>query len=162
MSDEFGWLGGRDGRGELRFILPYTIVRQHGVRMVRFRVETILTQPGAAEDCEEQAFLTACLGWFKSRGADVVIPASTNTLFRTYPEGARAVPYGSYVLGLTQPLEQLWSGVHSKHRNVIRSAERKACAWFPAWSTPQLLMNSSRIPFAARPCPSWTRRPSIA
>jgi len=125
VSDEFGWLGGWSVGDQLRFVLPYTIVRQHGVRMVRFRVETIALQTGGDDLGEEQAFLNACLGWFRPYGADVIIPASTNTLFRTYPEGALAVPYGSYVIDLTQPLEQLWQRVHTKHRNVIRSAERK-------------------------------------
>lgn len=125
VSDEFGWLAGGGANRQPRFILPYTIVRQLGVRMVRFRVETIRTQPSVDDTHEEHAFLTACLGWFKSHSADVIIPASTNTLFRTFPQGARAVPYGSYVLDLTQSEEQLWSRVHAKHRNVIRSAEKK-------------------------------------
>ena len=55
-------------------------------------------------------------------GADVVIPATTNTIFRTYPDGATAAPYGSYVVDLTQTEEALWNKVHSKHRNVIRNA----------------------------------------
>jgi len=125
VSDAYGWLGGRDEGGTLRFILPYTIVRRHGVRMVRFRVETIVTQPTPDGMREERQFLDACLRWFKDNGAHVIIPASTNTLFRTFPDGAQAVPYGSYVLDLTPPEEELWNRVHPKHRNVIRGAQKK-------------------------------------
>ena len=42
VSDEYGWIGGFTNTGELRCILPYTIVRKAIFRMVRFRVETIL------------------------------------------------------------------------------------------------------------------------
>jgi len=125
VSDAYGWLGGWDERDTLRFVLPYTIVRRHGIRMVRFRVETIVMQPGHDDVRDECHFLNACLRWFKDNGAHVIIPASTNTLFRTFPDGAQAVPYGSYVLDLTPPEEQLWNRVHPKHRNVIRGAQKK-------------------------------------
>ena len=39
VSNEYGWLGGVDESGSLRCILPYTIVRKAGIRMIRFRVE---------------------------------------------------------------------------------------------------------------------------
>ena len=40
VGDEYGWLG-IDASETLRCILPYTVVRKAGVRMVRFRIETI-------------------------------------------------------------------------------------------------------------------------
>ena len=125
VSNEYGWLGGRNGGGELQFILPYTVVKQMGVRMIRFRVETMLLHPGADGMEEEKAFLNDALRHFSSLGADVIIPASTNTLFRTYPDSAAAVPYGSYILDLTRTEEELWKRLHAKHRNVIRNAQKK-------------------------------------
>src|SRR5439155_6856569 len=56
---------------------------------------------------------------------DLIIPASTNALFRTYPDNATAAPYGTYVIDLRQSEEILWKNVHSKHRNVIRNARNK-------------------------------------
>ena len=41
VGDEYGWLGGFSDNGELRCVLPYTIIRKAIFRMVRFRVETI-------------------------------------------------------------------------------------------------------------------------
>jgi lipid II:glycine glycyltransferase (peptidoglycan interpeptide bridge formation enzyme) len=55
----------------------------------------------------------------------MIIPATTNTIFRTYPDGAVAAPYGSYIIDLTEPEEMLWDNLHSKHRNVIRNAAKK-------------------------------------
>ena len=41
VADEYGWIGGTDDTGKVRCILPYTVIRKAGIRMVRFRVETI-------------------------------------------------------------------------------------------------------------------------
>jgi len=123
VGDEYGWLGGFDEAGTLRCVLPYTIVRKAVLRMVRFRVETMLMGDLPVE--EEKTFLNSAMDRFREAGADLVIPATTNTIFRTYPDGATAAPYGSYVVDLTQPEAVLWDNLHSKHRNVIRNASKK-------------------------------------
>lgn len=124
VGDEYGWLAGRDEQGETRCILPYTIVRKLMVRMVRFRVETIPVGRGLTIE-EEKSFLNSAVGFFREMGAAAIIPAATNTLFRTYPDGAAAAPYASYIIDLTPPEEKLWENLHSKHRNVIRNARNK-------------------------------------
>jgi lipid II:glycine glycyltransferase (peptidoglycan interpeptide bridge formation enzyme) len=63
--------------------------------------------------------------YFQSIRADIIIPATTNTIFRTYPNGAVVAPYGTLIIDLDQPEETLWGNVHSKHRNVIRNAAKK-------------------------------------
>jgi lipid II:glycine glycyltransferase (peptidoglycan interpeptide bridge formation enzyme) len=92
--------------------------------MVRFRVETIPVG-GDREVGEEKAFLNSAVEYFRFHGADMIIPATTNTIFRTYPDGAVAAPYGTYVIDLSQPEEILWSNLHPKHRNVVRNAMKK-------------------------------------
>lgn len=124
VGEEYGWLGGLDQAGKLRCILPYTVVRKAMVRMVRFRVETIPIGEGLGIE-EERAFLTGAVGVFTSMGAHLIIPPTTNAIFRTYPVGAVAAPYGTYIIDLTQTEETLWNKVHSKHRNVIRNAVKK-------------------------------------
>jgi lipid II:glycine glycyltransferase (peptidoglycan interpeptide bridge formation enzyme) len=124
VGSEYGWLGGFDDTGKQLCILPYTIVRKAILRMVRFRVETI----PLVEDfsiAEEKAFLNSAMAYFRSIGADLVIPATTNTIFRTYPDRALAAPYGTYIVDLTESEETLWGKVHPKHRNVIRNAQKK-------------------------------------
>lgn len=121
VGDEYGWLGGLDGNGKLRCILPYTIIRKGFIRMVRFRVETI----PVGEDFgiqEEKSFLDSAMNHFRSFGADLVIPATTNTIFRVYPAGAIAAPYGTYIIDLTQPEGTIWGNISSSHRRKVRLA----------------------------------------
>lgn len=123
VSDEYGWLGGIDNSGKCRCILPYTIVHKFGFRMVRFRVETIplVDEFGAFE---EKSFLTSAMEYFRSIGADVVIPATTNAVFRTYPDEAVAAPYGSYVVDLLQSEDLLWRNIYRVARQNINAAVR--------------------------------------
>lgn len=121
VSDDYGWLGGVDSSGKLRCILPYTVIRKAIFSMVRFRVETIPMGEGIDID-EEKSFLNSAVEYFRSVGADIIIPASSNTVFRTYPDGADAAPYGSYVIDLTQPEDALWRNISKKTRQHIRTA----------------------------------------
>jgi len=124
VSDEYGWLGGIDSSGKLHCILPYTIIRKMMFRIVRFRVETIPLNDELTV-AQEKSFLNNAVRYFRSMGADMIIPASTNTIFRTYPDGATTAPYGTYIIDLTKPEDYLWAKLHSKHRNVVRNAMKK-------------------------------------
>jgi len=124
VGDEYGWLGGIDESGKLRCILPYTIIRKAIFRMVRFRVETI-PLGGKLEVEEEKSFLNSVVEYFRSTGADMIIPATTNTIFRTYPDGAEAAPYGSYIIDLQQPEDTLWRNIDRIYRQNINTALKK-------------------------------------
>jgi hypothetical protein len=123
VSDDYGWLGGFDASGKLRCVLPYTVIRKAFCRMVRFRVETISLGESLSLE-EEKIFLKSCLTHLRSIGGDVVIPATTNTIFRTYPDGADAAPYGSYLIDLRQPEEVLWKNIGRITRQNIGTAQR--------------------------------------
>jgi hypothetical protein len=123
VGDEYGWLGGIDSSGRLRCVLPFTIIRQASFRMVRFRVETIPLREELAV-AEEKAFLNSVVEYFRASGTDMIIPATTNTIFRTYPDGAVAAPYGTYLIDLTQPEELLLGNLSSSHRRKIRLAQK--------------------------------------
>lgn len=119
VGDEYGWLGGIDESGNLRCVLPYTIIRKATIRIVRFRVETIpMCEPFGTE--EEKTFLNSAVGYFRSAGTDMIIPASTNTIFRTYPDGAIAAPYGTYIIDLNQPEEKIFGNLNQSHRRKVR------------------------------------------
>jgi lipid II:glycine glycyltransferase (peptidoglycan interpeptide bridge formation enzyme) len=92
--------------------------------MVRFRVETIAMDGDLTIEAEKE-FLSKSVAWFRTLGADIIIPSSTNAVFRTYPQGAEAAPYGTLVIDLRRTEEDLWNRVHSKHKNVIRNAMKK-------------------------------------
>ncbi|MGH9398427.1 MAG: lipid II:glycine glycyltransferase FemX [Terriglobia bacterium] len=121
VGDGYGWIGGTDDSGDLRCILPYTIIRKPGFRMVRFRTETL--SMGQELDLEEEkSFLSSTVEYFRSAGADVIIPATNTAILRTYPDGALAAPYGTFVKDLDQPEETLWRGIHADYRQNIRKA----------------------------------------
>ena len=124
VGDEYGWLGGIDDSGKLRCVLPYTVIRKAIFRMVRFRVETIPMAEGFDID-EEKSFLNSAVEYLRSICADTIIPASTNKIFRTYPDGADAAPYGSYVIDLCQPEDILWKNINRKLRQNINTALKK-------------------------------------
>jgi hypothetical protein len=123
VGDDYGWLGGMDESGTLRCVLPYTIMRKTGLRMVRFRVETIPCGTGL-NVAEEKSFLNSVVQHFRRAGADLIIPPSNNTLFRTYPDGSLPAPYGSYVIDLQQPEEILWRNVSKTSRQNITAAQK--------------------------------------
>ena len=124
VSREYGWLGGMDESGRLRCILPYTIVGKAFLRLVRFRLETIALDPAFSTE-DERSFLNSAIDHLRSIGADAVIPATTNAIFRTFPEGADAAPYGSYVIDLTETEEQLWRNVEKITRQNINTRQER-------------------------------------
>lgn len=120
-GDESGWLGGFDASGKLCCILPYTIIKKGFFRMVRFRVETI-TVGEELELVEEKSFLNSVVDYFRSIKADMIIPATTNTIFKTYPDGAIVAPYATYINDLSKPEETLLSELNTSHRRKLRLA----------------------------------------
>jgi hypothetical protein len=123
VGDEYGWLGGFDDSGTMCCVLPYTILKKAMLRMVRFRVETIPFIKDFSID-QEKAFLNGVVNYFKSYKTDMIIPATTNSIFRTFPDGADAAPYGSYVIDLSQSEEVLWRNVSKITRQNINTAKK--------------------------------------
>jgi Acetyltransferase (GNAT) domain len=121
LGGEYGWIGGSDQGGQLRCVLPYSIIRKPGFRLVRFRVETIPLGMDLAPE-EEKSFLNSAVQYFRSAGADMIIPSNNTALFRTCPDHALAAPYGTFVNDLSQTEEELFGKVRKTYRNNIRRA----------------------------------------
>ena len=124
VGDEYGWLGGFDESDKLRCILPFTIVRKGIFKMPRFRTETIFVEEELALE-KETSFLNSVIEYFRSIKTDIIIPASNNAIFRTYPDGADAAPYGSYVIDLSEKEEMLWRNIQRIQRQNINKAQKK-------------------------------------
>jgi len=155
MGDEYGWLGGIDDSGALRCILPYTIMRKAGLRMVRFRVETIPVRVSLGLT-EEKSFLNSAVQYFQTR-ADVIIPPTNNAVFRTSPDGAILAPYGSYVIDLRQPEDVLWRNVAKGSRQNISTARKDGVSvregiefLDPAYDTIRETFRRSKMTFMPR------------
>src|SRR5262249_4456307 len=118
----FGWMGGIDNSGTLRCVLPYYVIRKPGFHMIRFRTQTI-SWSGELELAEEKSFRTAVVEHFRSTGADIILPSGNTAIFRTYPDGASAAPYGTFVKDLNQPEEALLGEIRKTYRHNIRKAE---------------------------------------
>ncbi len=49
---------------------------------------------------------------------------SASSFFLEHPKNSKYVPFGSHVINLSLTEEELWKNVHTKHRNVIKKAEK--------------------------------------
>ncbi|MDQ6732905.1 MAG: GNAT family N-acetyltransferase [Nitrospirota bacterium] len=100
--------------------MPYTIIRKAGLRIARFRVETIPLTPISI--AAEKSLLESTLQHLRSLRVDFVMPGTNHALFRTYPSGAKAAPYGTVVNDLTRPEEELYDMISQDYRKKIRRA----------------------------------------
>lgn len=153
VGDEYGWLGGFGEDGRLEFILPYTIIKKAFLKLVRFRVETIKLNVISSPQ-EEKEFLNGCVKYFRSKGADVIIPATTNSIFQTFPDGAIAAPYGTYIIDLKQSEETLWKNIERITRQNIKRAtklgvviEKYEGSLEPVYKLIRSTFKRSRLPF---------------
>jgi hypothetical protein len=124
VSDEYGWIGGMDDTGKLRCILPYTVIKKAGFRVIRFRLATVPLE-GELDLHDEKAFLDSATDYLRGTGVDLIMPGANSAVFRTYPEGADAAPYGTYIKNLSQSEDALLKEIHSTFRYNIRRATRE-------------------------------------
>jgi peptidoglycan biosynthesis/recognition FemAB-like protein len=120
-ADEFGWIGGSSDKANLCCVLPYTIIRKTGFRMVRFRTESIPLVDNFDLE-KERSFLNRVVEYFRSTDAGMIIPSGNTAIFRTYPDGAAAAPYGTVIMDLSQPEEVLLGAIRKTFRQNIRKA----------------------------------------
>jgi hypothetical protein len=120
-GDQFGWIGGTDEQAQLRCVLPYTSIHKSGFHLIRFRTQT-LPWGEELDLSQEKAFLNSVVEHFRKAGADIIIPSGNTAIFRTYPDGAAAAPYGTFVKDLNQPEETLMSEIRKTYRQNIRKA----------------------------------------
>jgi lipid II:glycine glycyltransferase (peptidoglycan interpeptide bridge formation enzyme) len=100
------------------------VIRKLSLRIVRFQVEVVPLERDIAVE-EEHAFLNNAVGFLRSTGVDMIMPGMNAALFRTYPVGADAAPYGTLINDLTKPEDALMKEIHSTFRYNIRRATRE-------------------------------------
>jgi hypothetical protein len=122
VGNQFGWIAGSDRSGVQRCVLPYVIHSKPGFRMIRFRSATI-PWTGEIGVEEERSFLNGVVEYFRSAGADLILPSGNSAVFRTYPDGASVASYGTVVKDLDRPEDVLWREIRKTYRQNIRKAQ---------------------------------------
>jgi hypothetical protein len=101
-------------------VLPYTIRKRAFIKFLQF------TSPvcGAQSIEEEKQFLNSVVK-FVQKKMNVDFLESINTaIFNTFPDESLYCKFGSYIIDLSKSEDELFAGLHSKHRNVIRKAQK--------------------------------------
>ncbi len=75
---------------------------------------------------EEKIFLNKFVSFIKTNKlAHRITQAENFAIFQSQPDASIAAPFGTYFLNLaTNTEDELFKNLHSKHRNVIRNAEK--------------------------------------
>lgn len=120
--ERFGWIGGSVG-GKARFILPYILQRQRIFCYVQLQSATVCLDPATTPD-DEKEFLNSAARFLRENSVDFIVQPTVNSLFRTYPDHAVHVPYGSYVLDLSLSEQELWNAMHIRHRQSVKAAAK--------------------------------------
>lgn len=124
VANDCGWIGGVDETGTLRCILPFIVIRRPGLRVVRFQLDVTPIQREFSIG-DERSFLNSAVEYLRTSGTDLIIPGSNAAVFRSYPDGAIAAPYATYVQDLRQPEDALMKAIHPTYRYNIRRALRE-------------------------------------
>jgi hypothetical protein len=119
IGDSYGWVEGGDER-KPSFLQPFVMKQRMGFRYALLPVQATRLGEG-----EEAGFYLSLVKYGRELGWDFIGQSPSTALFAATPDGAVAARFGSYVIDLAKTEEELWAGVHSKHRNVIRNAQRR-------------------------------------
>jgi len=119
QSKEFGWFVNDD------FAMPWYITTKFGFRSLRITASPVLLGRTHSLD-DEQCFLdAACRLSEKELRVDRITQPQNNAIFQAVPDDCVFAPFGTLFVPLKQrDSVDLFAGIHSKHRNVIRKAER--------------------------------------
>lgn len=105
-----------------KYIMPVQIIKK-----VFFKYCIFIDEPYAYSSSleTEKVFLNEACAFLKTNlGVQWVNQTPGYAFFMTYPTGAQHIPFGSHVVDLEQDIDVLFGNVHSKHRNVIKKAQK--------------------------------------
>lgn len=125
LSKDYGWIAGlKDDK--TYFLLSYVIFKKLGIKIARFPDSELYF--GNDEEFYQnniQEFLEMGVQHLKKRHkVDLIMQPTTNSIFKAYPKKAIAADYGTYYLDLQKNEDDLWKGLHSKHRNSVRKGKK--------------------------------------
>jgi hypothetical protein len=107
-------------------LMPARIFKSRFMKLVQI-LHAPLEQGVRLTKEHEKEFLDEWIRYIDMEGiADRVVQPPTHVTFKVEPEQTISCGFGSYYLALDEKSESdLFAGMHGKHRNVIRNAEKK-------------------------------------
>lgn len=105
------------------YIVPFVISKKAFFKYGFFPSEPYCYSNSIKEDLVE--FLDATCEYLRDIfNIQWIDQNSTASLFSVYPKASKHIPFGSHIIDLNLSEDELWKKVHSKHRNVIKKAEK--------------------------------------
>lgn len=97
-----------------------------------FKWTLLLSEPYNMVDTPQRSleeFLDMAIRVLEKRLSSMWTISTASGFFADTPsKNCWRIPFGSHVIDLSLPEEELWKKIHSKHRNVIRKAEKDGVA----------------------------------
>lgn len=121
-SDDYGWLSDQDSN----LFIPFRVRERFSFRELVFECDV----DSFTENCpvsveEKREFLQDAVLYAREvMKIDNIVQPPSHAVFEVAPAGSTSVPFGSYRIDLSQSSDDIWNNVHSKHKNVIRKAEK--------------------------------------
>lgn len=120
-SSEFGWFVSSN------FILPYIIEKKFIFKRMICTYSVIKKD---VSTLSQQEFLNEVVKLSKTLDIDFIYQPYAFAIFEEIPDNCTFTPFGTYQIDLTRTEDELFKNLHSKHRNVIRKAQKNELTIF--------------------------------
>lgn len=112
--------------GDFEGYIPILIKDVKIIKTLKFLFNPVNKVGATFSPSDELTIVEAFISHLKSNKiAERIVQPVNWMLFQSPPKNSNSVPFGSYRIDLTQGKEEIWKGLHTKHRNVIRNAQKK-------------------------------------
>lgn len=120
-GQDYGYIYGLDNDNNIVFYIAFILKKKLTFCLAEFQTSVVCLDEGRLE--EKKIFLNNAIKLLgEVHNVDFICQNPAYAIFDYYPENAIYTYFGSYICDLTNTEDELWKGVHSKHRNVIRKA----------------------------------------
>jgi|SaaInl8_200m_RNA_FD_contig_121_75080_length_9522_multi_5_in_0_out_0_2 hypothetical protein len=120
-SNDFGWFISDN------FILPYIIEKKFIFKRLIFSYSVIKRNTLAISQKE---FLNGVVELSKTLNIDFIYQPYAFAIFDEIPDNCIYAPFGTYQIDLIKTEDDLFKNLHSKHRNVVRKAQKNELTVF--------------------------------
>lgn len=104
-----------------KYVLPYVIRKKMFFHWVQLDSDIIVTS-GTASLEDIQKFYDDAMCFIRNNMKVSHVVTSNTAIAECYPRDSFFCKFGSYVVDLEKTEDELFKGLHSKHRNVVRKA----------------------------------------